>query len=258
VNAVTTPATARELTTYVLRLADTSLVLAQRLSAWIGHGPAIEEDLGCANISLDLLGQARLLYAYAGELEGAGRTEDDFAYLREECDFLNATMAELPNGDFGQTIVRQCLLDLWRLELFEQLTQSTDTRLAQIAAKAVKEIRYHSRYSSGWLVRLGDGTDESHQRVATALVTLWPYVAEWFAEDALEQALAERSVVPSVAAVQAGFEARLAPILREATLTRPSNVDYRWFGKRTQHSEHLSHLLAELQSLHRAHPGAQW
>ncbi len=257
-SAVTAPVADRALMTYVLRLADTALVLAQRLSAWIGHSPAIEEDLGCANIALDLLGQARLLYAYAGELEGAGRTEDDFAYLREECDFLNATMAELPNGDFGQTIVRQCLLDLWRLELFERLTQSTDVRLAQIAAKAVKEIRYHVRYSSGWLVRLGDGTDESHQRAAKALTTLWPYVTEWFAEDAMEQALTERGVAPSVAAVQVGFETRLAPILRDATLTRPVDVDYRWFGKRSQHSEHLGHLLADLQSLHRAHPGAQW
>lgn len=244
--------------TYVLRLADTALVLAQRLCAWIGHAPAIEEDLGLANVSLDLLGQARLLYGYAGEREGRGRGEDDFAYLREECDFLNATMAELPNGDFGRTIVRQCLIDLWRLATYEGLTGSSDARLAAIAAKALPEIRYHVRYSSGWLVRLGDGTAESHDRVATALTALWPYTREWFDADAVETTLAAHGVIPEAAHGRAAFEARLAPLLAEATLTRPADVPFGWYGKRAQHSEHLGHLLADLQSLHRAHPGARW
>jgi 1,2-phenylacetyl-CoA epoxidase catalytic subunit len=150
---------------YVLRIADTSLVLAQRLGAWVGHAPAIEEDLGLANTALDLLGQARLFLSYAGELEGRGRSEDDLAFLRDEPDILNATLAEMPNGDFGDTIVRQFLVDAYQVELYERLAASTDARLAEIAAKAVKEARYHVRYSASWLVRLGDGTDESHARV---------------------------------------------------------------------------------------------
>jgi ring-1,2-phenylacetyl-CoA epoxidase subunit PaaC len=258
VNAATSAGTSDPTYIYALRLADTALVLAQRLSAWIGHAPAIEEDLGISNIALDLIGQARLLYSYAGELEGAGRSEDDFAYLREECDFLNATMAELPNGDFGTTIVRQCLLDVWRLETFERLVASSDARLAAIAAKAVKEIRYHLKYSSGWLVRLGDGTEESHRRVAEALAQLWPYVHEWFVEDGVESALVVKGVAPSAADVREAFETRLAAILAEATLSRPADVEYRWFGKRGQHTEHLGRLLGDMQSLHRAHPGAQW
>ncbi len=257
-SAVIAAGTAHPTYLYTLRLADTALVLAQRLSAWIGHAPAIEEDLGISNIALDLIGQARLLYGYAGELEGAGRSEDDYAYLREECDFLNATMAELPNGDFGATIVRQCLMDIWRLETFERLAASSDARLAAIAAKAVKEIRYHLKYSSGWLVRLGDGTAESHRRVAAALGDLWPYVHEWFVADEVETALAADGVAPAVDDLKAAFEARLTPILCEAQLERPLDVAYRWFGKRAQHSEHLGLLLAEMQSLHRAHPGASW
>jgi ring-1,2-phenylacetyl-CoA epoxidase subunit PaaC len=244
--------------TYVSRLADTALVLGQRLAEWIGHAPAIEEDLGVANISLDLIGQARLLYAHAATLDGSGRAEDDYAYLREQADFLNATMAEVPNGDFGQTIVRQCLMDAWRLELYERLAQSADATLAAIAAKSVKEIRYHLRYSAGWLVRLGDGTDESHRRVSDALARLWPYVGEWFAADAVDETLAAAGIAPSAEAVRSAFEARLAPILSEARLSRPADVPYRWYGKRGEHTEHLGRLLADLQSLHRAHPGAEW
>jgi len=258
VNAVAQDASNAPTFTYAIRQADTALILAQRLSAWIGHGPAIEEDLGFANIALDLLGQARLFYAYATEIEGRGRSEDDFAYLREECDFLNVTMAEIPNGDFGATIVRQCLLDCWRLETFERLTRSTDPRFAEIAAKSVKEIRYHLKYSAGWLVRLGDGTDESHRRVAEALTQLWPYVHEWFVEDAVESALVAKGATPSAADVREAFETRLAAILAEATLARPTDVEYRWFGKRGEHTEHLGRLLGDMQSLHRAHPGAQW
>ena len=224
-NAMAQEASKAPTFTYAIRQADTALILAQRLSAWIGHGPAIEEDLGFANIALDLLGQARLLYAYASEIESQGRSEDDFAYLREECDFLNVTMAEIPNGDFGFTIVRQCLLDCWRLENFERLTHSTDSRLAEIAAKSVKEIRYHLKYSAGWLVRLGDGTAESHRRVAEALAQLWPYVHEWFVEDAAESALVALGVVPAAADLREAFDKRLALILAEATLSRPADVE---------------------------------
>ena len=159
---------------YVLRLADLSLVLGQRLGEWVGHAPAIEEDLGLANTALDLIGQARLLLAYAGEIEGRGRSEDDLAFLREQDEFLNPVLAEQPNVDFGQTIVRQVLLDAFQLELYERLAASADARLAAIAAKSVKETRYHFRYSAGWLVRLGDGTVESRDRVQSALEKFWP------------------------------------------------------------------------------------
>src|SRR5271169_4828508 len=172
---------------YVLRLGDLGLVLGQRLGEWVGHAPALEEDLGLANIALDLIGQARLLLSYAGEIEGRGRSEDDLAYLREQDEYLNAVLAEQPNGDFGQTIVRQVLIDAFQLDLYERMSASTDTRLAAIAAKSVKEVRYHLRYSGGWLVRLGDGTAESHARVASALETLWPYTLELFAADELDE-----------------------------------------------------------------------
>jgi len=154
---------------YLLRLGDTSLVLGQRLGEWIGHAPALEEDLGLANLALDLVGQARLLLSYAAEIEGKGRDEDALAFFRDAPEFMNLTLAEQPNGDFAQTIVRQVLLDAWQLELYEELSKSVDTRLAAIAAKAVKESRYHYRFSSGWLVRLGDGTEESHRRAQDAV-----------------------------------------------------------------------------------------
>lgn len=243
---------------YVLRLGDTSLVLAQRLGEWIGHAPAIEEDLGLANTSLDLLGQARLLLAYAGELEGRGRTEDDLAYLREEHEFLNVTLAEQPNGDFGQTILRQFLADAWQCELYDALSRSTDERLAQIAAKALKETLYHVRYSGGWVVRLGDGTDESHARVQAALDVLWPYTTELFDADAVDVAVQAQGVGPDLASLRSKWLARVDAVFAEATLKRPPDVRTIRYGKRGEHGEHLGRLLAEMQSLHRAHPGAKW
>jgi ring-1,2-phenylacetyl-CoA epoxidase subunit PaaC len=243
---------------YVLRLADTSLVLAQRLGEWVGHAPAIEEDLGLANTALDLLGQARLLLAHAGELEGRGRSADALAYLREEADFLNVTLAEQPNGDFGDTMVRQFLIDAYQHELFERLMHSTDTRLAEIAAKAIKETRYHLRYSSAWLVRLGDGTAESHARVQASLERLWPYTRELVAADALERETAAAGIGPEPAEVGAAWSSRVDAVLAAATLRRPADVPFSWYGKQGRHSEHLGHLLSEMQYLQRAHPGAKW
>jgi ring-1,2-phenylacetyl-CoA epoxidase subunit PaaC len=243
---------------YVLRLADLSLVLGQRLGEWIGHAPAIEEDLGLANTALDLIGQARLLLAYAGEIEGRGRSEDDLAFLREQGEFLNPVLAEQPNGDFGQTIVRQVLIDAFQLELYERLARSADARLAAIAAKSVKETRYHFRYSAGWLMRLGDGTEESHARVQSALEKFWPLTVELFAEDDLDRTMAEAGVAPRLDEVRAAWILRIEALLAEATLTRPSDRTYSWFGKRGQHSEHLGYMLAEMQHLQRAHPGARW
>jgi ring-1,2-phenylacetyl-CoA epoxidase subunit PaaC len=242
----------------VLRLGDLSLVLGQRLGEWVGHAPALEEDLGLANIALDLIGQARLLLAYAGEIEGLGRDEDQMAYLREQGEYLNPILAEQPNGDFGRTIVRQVLLDAFQLALFERMTQSTDARLAAIAEKSVKEVRYHLRYSSGWLIRLGDGTAESHARVQSALDDLWPYTVELFAEDETDACMADLGVAPRLRAVREAWDARLDGILAQSTLNRPLDRPYTWHGKRGQHSEHLGYLLAELQYLQRTYPGARW
>jgi ring-1,2-phenylacetyl-CoA epoxidase subunit PaaC len=243
---------------YVLRLGDLSLVLGQRLGEWVGHAPALEEDLGLANVALDLIGQARLLLTYAGEVEGLGRDEDDIAFLREHGQYLNPVLVEQPNGDFGQTIVRQVLIDAFQLELYERMQASTDERLAAIAAKAVKEVRYHLRYSSGWLVRLGDGTLDSHARVQSALDALWPYTVELFAEDELDRAMADGGVAPRLADVHAAWRARLEAILAEATLERPQDRAHSWHGKRGQHSEHLGYILAEMQHLQRAYPEARW
>jgi ring-1,2-phenylacetyl-CoA epoxidase subunit PaaC len=243
---------------YVLRLADTSLVLGQRLGEWVGHAPALEEDLALANIALDLIGQARLLLTYAGELEGRGRDEDALAFLRDASEFCNVSLAEQPNGDFGNTIVRQFLLDAWQLELYEALMRSSDTRLAEIAAKAVRETRYHLRFSAGWLIRLGDGTAESHARIAQALEGLWRFTDELLVPDALDEEMAAAGVAPSLGALRPRWEARVGEVLQEATLERPAAARYPWHGKRGVHTEHLGHMLAQMQHLPRAFPGATW
>jgi ring-1,2-phenylacetyl-CoA epoxidase subunit PaaC len=258
VSATETKIDAPDLFRYVLRLGDLSLVLGQRLGEWVGHSPALEEDLGLANIALDMIGQARLLLSYAGEVEGQDRGEDEIAFLREHGEYLNAILVEQPNGDFGQTIVRQVLIDAFQLELYDRMTASTDQRLAAIAAKSVKEIRYHLRYSSGWLVRLGDGTAESHARVQSALESLWPYTVELFAEDELDALMADRGVAPRLSEVQTAWAQRIDEILAEATLQKPRDRPHSWHGKRGQHSEYLGYLLAEMQHLQRTYPGARW
>jgi ring-1,2-phenylacetyl-CoA epoxidase subunit PaaC len=237
---------------YLLRLGDTSLVLGQRLGEWVGHSPALEEDLGLANLALDLVGQARLLLTYAAEIEGRGRDEDALAFFRDAPQFTNATLAELPNGDFAQTIVRQFLLDAWQLEIYEGLTNCADQRLAAIAAKALKETRYHCRFSSGWLVRLGDGTEESHRRAQNAVDGIWRFT------DEVDAQMAAAGMAPRLAHLQPRWSARVDEILREATLQRPAAVKYQWHGKRGVHTEHLGHLLTEMQHLQRTYPGAQW
>jgi ring-1,2-phenylacetyl-CoA epoxidase subunit PaaC len=243
---------------YLLRLGDTSLVLGQRLAEWVGHSPALEEDLGLANLALDLVGQARLLLSYAAEIEGQGRDEDALAFLRDAPAFVNLTLAEQPNGDFGRTIVRQCLLDAWQLEVYEGLMESTDARLASIAAKAIKETRYHFRFSSGWLVRLGDGTAESQRRVQEPLNELWRFTTELFAADEVDDTLAAVGIAPALPALQPRWLARIDEVLQEAALVRPAAVPYQWHGKRGVHTEHLGHMLAQMQHLQRTYPGAQW
>ena len=243
---------------YVMRLADTSLILGQQLTGWIGHAPALEEDLGLANISLDLIGQARLLLNYAAELEGRGRTEDDLAFLREPADFRCVQLVAQPNGDFADTIVRQFLFDAWQGELFEGLARSTDPRIAEIAAKAVKEIHYHVRYSGGWVVRLGDGTAESNERMQRALNQLWPVTHELCSADDLDLQMQAAGIAPDLEEVRSAWSARVDEVLAAATLRRPPEQPYRWFGKRGEHGEHLGYVLADMQFLQRAFPGATW
>jgi ring-1,2-phenylacetyl-CoA epoxidase subunit PaaC len=223
---------------YVLRLADT--------------------NLGLANVSLDLLGQARLLLAHAGQLEGRGRDEDALAFLREESEFYNLTLVEQPNGDFGDTIVRQFLFDAWQLGMYEALRASTDATLAAVAAQGRGEAAYHLRYSEGWLVRLGDGTPESHARVADSLARRWPLTRELFDDDDVDRAAAEAGIGVLPSTLEPAFAARVDRTLGEATLERPGEAWFDWYGKQGRHSEHLGDLLAEMQSLHRAHPGATW
>jgi ring-1,2-phenylacetyl-CoA epoxidase subunit PaaC len=256
VSAPAAPSTATRLQ-YVLRLADTSLILGQRLSEWVGHAPALEEDLGLANISLDLIGQARLLLTYAGEIEGRGRSEDDLAFLRDAADFRNLTLVEQPNGDFGRTIVRQLLASAFQLELYGSVQSAADERLAQIAAKAVKETAYHLRYSASWVVRLGDGTADSHSRVQSALEELWPYTAELFNTDSIDAEMAACGT-PRAADLKASWLARIDAVLTEATLARPTDSVFPWQGKGGIHTEHLGYLLAEMQFLQRAYPGSSW
>lgn len=243
---------------YVLRLADTSLILGQRLSEWIGHAPALEEDLGLANIALDLIGQARLLLSYAGELEGRGRSEDQLAFLRDASEFLNLTLVEQPNGGFGHTLVRQFLVSAFQLELYEALQTSADPRLAEIAAKAVKETRYHVRYSASWVVRMGDGTWDSYARAQAALDELWPFTGELFAADDVDAAMVLAGIAPRAAQLEARWSARIDAVLAEATLIRPTDSIFPWHGKLGVHTEHLGYILAEMQFLQRAYPGAEW
>jgi len=243
---------------FLLRLGDTNLVLAQRLGECIGHAPALEEDLGLGNLALDHLGQGRLLLSYAGEVEGKGRDEDALAFLRDAPEFCNLTLAEQPNGDFGRTLVRQWLIDGWQRELYGALQGSTDGRLAAIAAKSLKETRYHYRFSSGWVTRLGDGTAESHARVQSSLDELWRFTDEMFSPDEIETRLAAAGIIPHLSGLRASWSASVDEVLQEATLKRPPAAQYPWHGKRGVHTEHLGHMLGEMQHLQRTYPGAQW
>ena len=243
---------------YVLRLGDTSLVLAQRLGEWVGHAPVLEEELSLANLALDLLGQARYLLTYAGELEGRGRDEDALAFLRTEAEFRNAQLAEQPNGDFACTIVRQVLLDVFQVELYDRLQHSRDTRLGGIAATALRESRYHLRYSTGWLTRLGDGTEESHARTQAAVERLWPFTRELCDPDPIDAEMCAQGIAPDLDEVREAWTARVAAAFSTATLTPPAATAFAWYGKRGEHGEHLGHLLTQMQYLQRAYPGARW
>ena len=258
---------------YVLRLADTALILGQRNAEWCGHGPILEEDIALSNMSLDLIGQARLLYTHAAELEktltGTSRTEDDYAFFRAEREFANYTLAELPHvgplagtahadKDYAVTIVRNFLYSSLMLHMWSALTGSSDAQLAAIAAKSIKETQYHVHHAGEWLVRFGDGTDESHRRAQAALDYLMPYTREFFSNDATEDAIAEAGIGPKTSELEAAWLEDVQAALDEATLKLPDAVKHITTGKHGEHSEHMGFLLAEMQSLARQHPGATW
>ena len=243
---------------YTLALADDALVLGHRLSEWCGHAPVLEEDIALANIALDLIGQARPLFTYAGEVEGLGRDEDQLAYLRDAPAFRNLLLVEQPNGDFAATLVRQFLYSALMDPFWRAATGSTDATLAAVAGKAEKEVAYHLRHSAEWVIRLGDGTCESHTRAQEALDELWMYTGELFETGEADRALIEAGVAVDPERLRPEWNRTVDTVLAEATLRRPADGWMQTGGRRGRHSEHLGHILAELQFLQRGYPGAIW
>ncbi|MBL8362325.1 MAG: phenylacetate-CoA oxygenase subunit PaaC [Rubrivivax sp.] len=252
---------------YVLRLADTCLVHAQRQAEWCGHGPVLEEDIALTNLTLDCIGQARALLTHAGRLEGQGYDEDQLAFLREERQFYNLTLVEQPSrqssahtpgGDFADVVVRNLLLSGWLMGLWDGLLASTDAQLAAIAAKSMKETRYHRQHAGDWAVRLGDGTDESSARMRAALQRAWPYTAEMFAADAVDEAAVASGLGPSRGSLREAWQAGIAGVLHEAHLPMPETTPFVSTGTQGVHSEHMGFVLAEMQSLQRQFPGGRW
>ena len=243
---------------YAVRLGDDALVLGHRISEWVSYGPFLEEDIAFGNVALDYIGRARMFYSYAAELAGEGKSEDDFAYTRNEREFSNLLINELPKGDFAYSQVRQLLVDVYASLFLTQLLTSKDATLAAIAAKAIKETRYHQRRSRDWVLRLGDGTEESQRRTQAALDSLWGYSHELFELDALEQQLADAGIGVDVSALRAPWHARVTEILTEATLVVPEDGWKVRGGRQGYHTENLGHLLTELQFVHRSYPGCKW
>lgn len=252
---------------YVLRIADTALIHAQRLAEWCGHAPVLEEDIALSNLALDSLGQARALLTHAAALEGQGFDEDQLAFLREEHQFLNLTMVEQPlrkasahspGGDFADTQLRNLLVAGWMKSLYARLQHSADAQLAAIAAKSLKEVRYHQQHAADWVVRLGDGTDESARRLQAAVARAWPYTAELFVADAVDEAAVASGLGPSRAELREPWLAELLPVLAEAGVTLPAATPFVSTGTQGRHSEHLGFILAELQYLQRRYPGGVW
>lgn len=244
---------------FLCRMGDNTLVLGHRVSEWCGKAPVLEEDIALANTALDLIGQTQMWLGYAGEVEGEGRSADDLAFLRDAWDFRNLLLVERPNLDFGHTILRQYLFDSWHRLMLSKLADSSDTRVADIAAKAVKEATYHEERSAETVISLGDGTAESHAKMQNALDLLWPYVGEMFASDAIDAAMMKAGIAPDPASLRAEWDAAVQATLSEATLKQPDS-DFAHSGGRDgrQHTEHLGHMLTEMQWLQRAYPGASW
>lgn len=253
-----TPVIENPLFEFVTRLGDDRLILGHRMSEWCGHGPILEEDIAMSNIALDLIGHASALLALAGEIEGKGRDADALAYFRDGVAFRNLLMVELPNGDFGFTMVRQFLFDAYSVLQWDALTHAADERVAALAAKSLKEDKYHLRHSSEWVVRLGDGTAESHDRAQRALDALWRYTGELFDHDAVDDAVAAQGIAVDHEALQARWRTMVADVVQRATLTLPADGPMRRGGRAGRHTEHLGHLLSEMQIVARSHPGASW
>jgi ring-1,2-phenylacetyl-CoA epoxidase subunit PaaC len=243
---------------YLLRLGDNALILGQRLSEWCGHGPVLEQDIAITNIALDLVGQARTLLEHAGQTEGAGRSEDDLAYFRNANQFYNALLVEQPNQDWAYTIVRQFFFDAFHYHLLGELIHSKDAQLAAIAEKSLKEVTYHLRYSSEWVIRLGDGTELSHEKMQNAVNDLWMFSGELCSPDAVDTAMLEAGIGADLHKIKPLYDAKVAAILEQATLSIPESDWMQSGGKQGRHSEHLDYILAELQQVQRAMPGLVW
>jgi ring-1,2-phenylacetyl-CoA epoxidase subunit PaaC len=243
---------------YLLQLGDNALILSQRLGEWCGHGPVLEQDIAMTNIALDLLGQARMLLSYAGEIEGKGRSEDDLAYFRDEHQFHNLLLVEHPNEDWAYSTIRQFFFDTFNYLNYQALLKSRDERLAAIAEKSLKEVTYHLRYSSEWVVRLGDGTETSHQKMQAAVDELWMFSGELTTPSEADRLMAEAGIAPDLLTIKPLWENKIAAILEEATLKMPENNWMQSGGKDGRHTEHLGFILAEMQHLQRTYPGNEW
>jgi len=243
---------------YLLRIGDTCLILGQRLAEWCGHAPILEEDIALTNMALDLVGQARALLTHAGRIEGQGHDEDQLAFLRDERDYFNVTMVELPRGDFAFTVLRNAMVATLLKLLWERLADSNDAELAAIAGKAVKEARYHQQHAADWVVRLGDGTAESRRRTEGALKQLWLYTAEWFESDPIDEQARASGLGPRWAELREPWQAEMAAILDDATLATPADSAFRSTGKSGLHSEHMGFILTTMQHLQRSFPGGVW
>lgn len=249
-----------KLVSYVLQLADNSLIYGHRLSEWTGHGPELEIDMALSNISLDSMGAARSLYQYAAEIEGGDKTEDSYPYLRDVLQFKNVILVEQPNGNFADTIARSFYFDCFQLHFYTALQNSTDKRLAEIAAKSIKEVTYHWRFSKGWVVKLGDGTAESKEKMQAALNAVWDYTGELFTPTTLENELVEKGIAPRVEDLKEAWQRNISEVLEQATLTITDTTGpwHHTGGKIGRHSEHLGYILAELQFVQRAYPNSEW
>lgn len=242
----------------VTHLGDNALILGHRISEWCGHGPVLEQDIAMTNIALDLIGQARMYLEYAGRLSGEEKSDDDMAYRRDVLDFKNFLVTELPNGDYADTIARQFVFDQWHFLFLSALQQSTDETLSAIAQKSLKEVTYHKRWSAEWVVRLGDGTDESKEKMQRAIDDIWMFTGELFTQTDEEKELVKEGVLPNAEALKSTWDSEVKRILDEATLSLPGDEWMQSGGKTGYHTEHLGFILAEMQFLPRAYPDATW
>lgn len=246
------------LVSYILHLADNNLILTQLNAEWCGHGPILEQDIAITNITLDLIGQSRNFYQYAAKLIGGDATEDSLAYLRNERSFKNCLLAEQPNGDWAQTVLKQFLYSTFQYFLYDEMKQSADEQLAAIAEKSIKEVTYHVSWSSEWVIRLGDGTDESNSRMQHAIAELWPYTGELFLPVDYETEMINKNVAPDITSLKEKWFQKITEVLDEATLAVPENIFMHTGGKTGTHTEQLGYILAELQFLQKTYPGAEW